>query len=275
MNDVIRVIETETPGVVEVRLNRPDKHNALNSELFAALAGMAERLSAWQGLRAVVLSGEGKSFCAGLDMENFSRMAQGSGAGVGGRKTLAERTHGDSNQAQYAAMVWRDVPVPVIAAVHGVAFGGGLQVALGADLRLARADSRWSVMEIQWGLVPDMAGMVLISELVRPDRVRELCYSGRIFDGEEAADLGLVTRVCESPREEALAMARDIAGRNPHAVRAMKRLLNQSAMPQEQAARVLLAESVEQDAIIGQPNQVEAVYARMEKRAPVFRDPEH
>src|SRR5699024_7648074 len=126
-------------------------------------------------------------------------MQAGGGAGVGGGD-LATRTHGDANLAQYAALVWRDVPVPVIAAVHGVAFGGGLQVALGADLRYATADSRWSVMEIQWGLVPDMAGMVLLNELVRADRVRELCYSGRTFDGNEAADLGLVTRVCDDPR---------------------------------------------------------------------------
>ena len=272
MNERLRVIDTGLAGVREVRLNRPDKHNALDAGLFQALAGIGERLAGEAGLRAVVLSGEGPSFCAGLDMGNFAAMAEGSGAGVGGGSRLEPRTHGDSNLAQYAAMVWRSIPVPVIAAVHGVAFGGGLQVALGADLRLARADSRWSVMEIKWGLVPDMAGMVLLNELIRADQVRELCYTGRVFDGIEAHALGLVTRLCDDPREQALALAEQIAGRNPDAVRAMKRLLTQSAMPPEQAAAVLLAESREQDAIIGSPNQVEAVYANLEKRAPRFLD---
>ncbi|WP_101675772.1 crotonase/enoyl-CoA hydratase family protein [Alloalcanivorax mobilis] len=272
MSERLRVIDTGVPGVREVRLNRPDKHNALDAEMFQALAGIGERLAAEPGLRAVVLSGEGPSFCAGLDMGNFSAMAEGGGAGVGGGSRLEPRTHGDSNQPQYAAMVWRDIPVPVIAAVHGVAFGGGLQVALGADLRLARADSRWSVMEIKWGLVPDMAGMVLLNELARADQVRELCYSGRVFDGAEAQQLGLVTRICDDPRADALALAEQIAGRNPHAVRAMKRLLTRSAMPPAQAADVLLAESREQDAIIGSPNQVEAVYANLEKRVARFLD---
>lgn len=268
-NDVL-LFDSVAEGVVEVRLNRPEKHNALSQELFQALADAGERLAQHSGLRAVVLSGAGKSFCAGLDMGNFSRMASGEGANVAGGR-LTPRTHGAANLPQYTAMVWRDIPVPVIAAVHGVAFGGGLQVALGADLRFAAPGSRFSVMEIKWGLVPDMAGMVLLSELVRADKARELCYSGRIVEAEEAVALGLATRLCEDPRAEALAFAKDLAGRNPDALRAMKRLLNQSAMPEEQIATVLQAESVEQDAIIGSPNQVEAVMANLEKRAPRFK----
>lgn len=270
MSNEILLFNTVAEGVVEVRLNRPDKHNALSQELFQALAGAGERLAQESGLRAVVLSGAGKSFCAGLDMGNFSRMASGKGSAnvAGGR--LAPRTHGAANLPQYTAMVWRDIPVPVIAAVQGVAFGGGLQVALGADLRFAAPDSRFSVMEIKWGLVPDMAGMVLLNELVRADKARELCYSGRIVDATEAVALGLATRLCDDPRAEALALAKDLAGRNPDALRSMKRLLNQSVMPAEQAAAVLQAESVEQDAIIGSPNQVEAVMANLEKRAPRF-----
>src|SRR5699024_8840010 len=214
MKDDVLSFETVHEGVVEVRLNRPDKHNALNEALFQALAGAGERLAKEKGLRAVVLSGAGKSFCAGLDTSNFGRMASGEGGAVGARR-LAPRSHGMANLPQYTAMVWRDIPVPVIAAVQGVAFGGGLQVALGADVRLAAPDARFSVMEIKWGLVPDMAGMVLVSELVRADRARELCYSGRIVGAQEAVDMGLATRLCDDPRADALAFAKDLAGRNP------------------------------------------------------------
>lgn len=273
MSEEVLRFETVAEGVVEVQLNRPDKHNALNREMFTALAGAGERLAQHSGLRAVVLSGAGKSFCAGLDTSNFGRMATGEGGGgPTSAARLAPRVHGDANLAQYTAMVWRDVPVPVIAAVQGVAFGGGLQVALGADLRFVAPDARFSVMEIKWGLVPDMAGMVLLNELVRADQARELCYSGRIVEAREAVELGLATRLCDDPRGEALAYAKALAGRNPDALRAMKRLLNQSAMPQQQAAAVLQAESVEQDELIGSPNQVEAVLANMQKRTPRFQD---
>jgi enoyl-CoA hydratase/carnithine racemase len=167
--------------------------------------------------------------------------------------------------------VWRDVPVPVIAAVHGVAFGGGLQVALGADIRIVAPDTRLSVMEIKWGLVPDMAGMVLMRELARDDVVRELTYTGRIFSGEEALRIGFATRVSADPLAEALQMAHDIAQKSPDAVRAGKRLLNGSASMS--AAELLLAKSVEQKALIGSANQAEAVKANMERRAPLFADP--
>jgi enoyl-CoA hydratase/carnithine racemase len=271
MADVVLLFEHVAEGVVEVRLNRPDKHNALNDKLFRALAGAGERLARESGLRAVVLSGAGKSFCSGLDSSNFDNMASGQG-GAAAVDRLTPRTHGAANLPQYTAMVWRDIPVPVIAAVHGVAFGGGLQVALGADMRFIAPDACLSVMEIKWGLVPDMAGMVLLTELVRGDRVRELSYSGRIVEAREAVEIGLATRVCDNPREEALAMARELAGRNPDAVRAMKRLLNQAAMPEAQAATILQAESAEQDGIIASPNQMEAVAANLEKRAPHFQD---
>jgi enoyl-CoA hydratase/carnithine racemase len=184
---------------------------------------------------------------------------------------LVVRTHGISNAAQQVAMVWRDVPVPVIAAVHGVAFGGGLQVALGADIRLVSPDTRMSVMEIKWGLVPDMAGMVLMRELARADVVRELTYTGRIFSGEEALQIGFATRLCADPLAEALQMAHDIALKSPDAIRAGKRLLNGAAS--QTAAELLMAESVEQKALIGSPNQVEAVKANIERRAPRFSTP--
>jgi enoyl-CoA hydratase/carnithine racemase len=179
------------------------------------------------------------------------------------------RTHGKANGWQQVAWGWRELPVPVIAAVHGVAFGGGLQIALGADVRLVHPDTKLSVMEIQWGIVPDMAGCVLLSEFVRPDVARELTYTGRLVGDAEAVALGLATRVSEDPLRDARELARQIAGRNPEAVRAAKRLFN-GASPVD-AAAVLLAESREQQAILGTPNQVEAVRAGLEKRAPRFR----
>jgi enoyl-CoA hydratase/carnithine racemase len=259
-------------GVVELQLARADKMNALDPAMFDALIEAGEALRRDAAVRAVVISGQGKAFCAGLDMASFERMGQGAasavlGAAAGGTD-LAARTHGISNAAQYVAMVWREVPVPVIAAVHGVAFGGGLQVALGADIRIVAHDAKLSVMEIKWGLVPDMGGMVLMRELARSDVVRELTFTGRIFSGEEALQLGFATRLSADPLAEALQMAHDIAGKSPDAIRAGKRLLN--AALSQSAADLLIAESVEQRALIGSANQAEAVRANIERRPPQF-----
>ena len=262
-------------GVVELQLARADKMNALDPAMFDALIKAGEALRGDAAARAVVISGRGKAFCAGLDMASFERMQQGAGAGVLGEGAagadLLQRTHGISNAAQQVAMVWREVPVPVIAAVHGVAFGGGLQVALGADIRIVAPDTRLSVMEIKWGLVPDMAGMVLMRELARSDVVRELTFTGRIFSGGEALQIGFATRLSADPLAEALQMAHEIAGKSPDAIRAGKRLLNASLA--QSAAELLMAESVEQKALIGSPNQAEAVKANMERRAPRFSPP--
>lgn len=274
MSDRIETIR-HPDGVVELQLARADKMNALDPAMFDALVAAGEALRDDKSVRAVVIAGRGKAFCAGLDMASFERMGQGAasdvlGASAGGTDLVA-RTHGLSNAAQQVAMVWREVPVPVIAAVHGVAFGGGLQVALGADIRLVAADTKLSVMEIKWGLVPDMAGMVLMRELARTDVVRELTFTGRIFSGEESVRLGLATRVAADPLAEALQMAHEIAAKSPDAIRAGKRLLNASLA--HSAAELLIAESVEQQALIGSPNQLEAVKANIERRAPRFSPP--
>ncbi len=261
-------ITIDNNGVADVALVRSDKMNALDAEMFAALAAAIDRLKAEPKLRAVVLHGEGKAFCAGLDMGRMAKMNSGEPGGV---RELRPRTHGISNSSQYVGLGWRELPVPVIAAVHGVAFGGGLQVALGADIRLVTADLKMSVMEIKWGLVPDMAGVVLMRGLVRDDHARELCYTGRIVDGHEAVALGLATRVCADPLAEARAMAQALAQRNPSALRADKRLMNASSQVlADSAAALLQAESDEQVQLMGKPNQVEAVRANLEKRAPVF-----
>ena len=269
-----RVAMTVADGVADVRLARPEKMNALDPAMFTALLETGERLKHDKAVRAVVVSGAGKAFCAGLDMQSFERMSEGGSVGEepGGPLGcgLIQRTFGNANAFQRVATMWRDIPVPVIAAVHGVAFGGGLQIALGADIRYVAADARLSVMEIRWGLVPDMAGILFMRELARPDVVRELTFSGRVFSGEEAVRLGLATQVHADPHAAAMEAAREMAQQSPDALRAAKRLLNLpvSAEP----ACVLLAESLEQDRLIGSPNQLEAVKANLEKRPPRFVD---
>ena len=255
-------------GVADVRLVRADKMNALDDAMFEALRRTGEQLKTLPGVRAVVLSGEGRAFCAGLDTANFGEMASGGGSGQ--RLLQGQRTAGGSNPPQHAVMVWRELPVPVIAAVHGIAYGGGFQLMLAADLRLMTADARLSIMEINWGLVPDMAGMVLLRDLVRDDVARELTYSGRVFDGNEALQLGLATRLCADPYAEALALAREIASKPPKAMRAAKRLLDIAA--RADTKELLLAESREQAALIGAPEQIEAVSARLQQRAARFVD---
>jgi enoyl-CoA hydratase/carnithine racemase len=261
-------------GVADVRLTRAEKMNALDDAMFAALIETGERLKQERGVRAAVLSGEGRAFCAGLDMGSFAKMGSAPesrpGPQGGGAGRLEQRTHGIANGPQYAAWVWREVPVPVIAAVHGVAFGGGFQVMLGADLRYLAPDTRLCVMEMKWGLVPDMAGTQLMRHLAREDVVRELTYTGRIFGAEEALGLGFATRLCDDPRQAALETAREIASKSPDAVRAAKRILNEA--PYCDAASGLLSESREQDRLIGRPNQIEAVKANLQKRAPEFQD---
>ena len=254
-------------GVADVRLTRADKMNSLDEAMFEALITRGEELAANPDVRCVVISGEGRAFCAGLDMGNFGKMAEAnpedkSPAKGGGR--LEPRTHGISNRAQYAVRVWREMPVPVIAAVHGVAFGGGFQLILGADMRYVAPDTKLSIMEIRWGLVPDMAGTQIMRHLAREDIVRELTYTGRIFSGEEALEYGFATRVETDPLTAALATAREIASKSPSAIEASKRILNAAVYAGEEEGLVL--ESVEQDALIGGANQIEAVMSQMEKR---------
>ena len=266
-----RVSISITDGVADVRLVRADKMNALDAAMFEALIGASDRLSGEKAVRAVVLSAEGRAFCAGLDMDRFAAMKERGGNGIlgGENRDLSVRTHGLANAPQQAVWGWRQLAVPVIAAVQGVAFGGGFQLALGADMRFLAPDARMSIMEIKWGLVPDMAGTPILASLVRDDILRELTYTGRIFTAHEALAYGLATRVCDDPRAAAFEVAREIAGMNPDAIRAAKRLLNKLTVDPGPA---LLAESVEQQKLIGSSNQLEAVRANIEKRAPKFAD---
>jgi enoyl-CoA hydratase/carnithine racemase len=251
-------------GVAQVRLNRPDKHNALDSAMFAELIAAGEHVSAIPGLRCVVLSGEGRSFCAGLDTSMFSALL------APDREPLATRTHGNANTFQQAALAWRNLPVPVIAAVTGICFGGGLQLAAGADIRVVAPDARLAVLEMKWGIVPDMGHFALWRGLVRDDVLRELTYTAREFSGEKALALGFASHLAADPLERATALAHDIASKHPQAVRAAKRLFN--TVPYMALADILLAESREQDRIIGTPNQIEAVQSGMAGRKANFSD---
>ncbi len=265
MTDRVKI--TVTDHVADVRLNRADKMNALDRDMFEGIVEAQRTLAADKSVRVVVLSGEGRAFCAGLDI---SAMGGGNGDAPGEAKKLAERTHGNANLFQAVAIGWRQLPVPVIAAVHGVCFGGGLQIASGADVRVVAPDARLSVMEMKWGLVPDMAGFALWRGYVRDDVLRELTYTNREFSGEEAQSLGFATYVEANPLERAQAIAAQIAVKNPQAIRESKVLCNTVADLDEDA--ILMAESVAQDKVIRTPDQIEAVMAQMEKRAPVFSE---
>lgn len=261
-------------GVADVRLNRPDKRNALDGEMFLAIARAGERLCSEPGVRAVVVSGEGPSFCAGLDFGSFQQMAGGGGGGGDGE---AEGNPGRIDEGrithlgQQVAWVWQEVPVPVIAAVHGHALGGGIQIALGADIRIVHPDAQLSVREVHWGLVPDMTGTLMLSRLVRPDVAKELTFTARVISGREAHELGLATRVSDTPHADAMRLAREIAQRSPDAVRGAKQLFNR--LVNAGAAEQFAEERRVIGSLIGRPNQVESVMANFEQRDPVFIDP--
>lgn len=270
MTEQERVTVVIEGGVADVRLNRPEKLNALDQAMFDALVETGDRLARDRSVRAVVLSGEGRGFCAGLDFLSFQAMAGATErsavtGGLGARS--GERI---TNHGQQAAYTWTELSVPVIAAIHGPALGGGFQIALASDMRIVAPDARMSVLEIRWGLIPDMTGTHMLRRLVALDVAKELTWTGRMVSGEEAVQLGLATRVSSDPRKEALALAADLAAQNPYAIRAAKRLLNQSGLVSQE--QQFLDESREMGALIGSPNQVEAVTAYFEKRAPVFED---
>jgi enoyl-CoA hydratase/carnithine racemase len=266
-------------GVADVRLNRPDKLNALDTDMFVGLVDAGAQLATEPSVRAVVLSGEGRSFSAGLDFTGFTAMAEGAPAagdrdpaGSDGLRTIGATDGRITHLAQQAAHCWSQVPVPVIAAVWGHCLGGGLQIALGADLRIVHPDATLSVLEIRWGLSPDMTGTATLPRLVGPDVAKELAWTGRTVSGEEAARIGLATRTSDTPLDDAMALARELATKNPHAVRGIKRLI-------EQSGRVPLAQQYADErevigTLVSTPNQVEAVAAFFEKRDPSFADPD-
>ncbi|WP_234825530.1 MULTISPECIES: crotonase/enoyl-CoA hydratase family protein [Mycolicibacter] len=262
-------------GVADVRLNRPEVMNAFNDELFEALIEAGQSLRSRPDLRAVVLSGEGRGFCAGLDRTSFAGQKSG-GSLIPADADGDPQRWGDLGveglllgRGQKAVWVWRLIEVPVIAAVHGAAIGAGLQLALGADIRYATGDAKLAAGEINWGLVPDMGGTQLLPALIGLDHARDLIYSGRTVRGDEAARLGLVTAVFDDPLTAATDFARNVAARNPQAIRNAK-ALTAAAVPV--ASANLRAERRAMWETIGTPNQLEAVQANIERREPRFVD---
>ena len=269
-----RVTIEVVDGVADVRMNRADKRNALDNAMFTSLAAAGEYLKTQSEIRAVVLSGDGASFCAGLDFGSFQAMAEGpkteSGAKNESGMNAGAMSEGRiTHLAQQVCWVWQEVPVPVIAAVHGHALGGGMQIALGADIRYVHPDTQLSVREVHWGLIPDMTGTLMLSRLVRPDIAKELVFTAKVISGREGFEIGLVTHLSDDPRSDAMVLAREIAGRSPDAVRGAKKLLNLQA--NDGAAQQFAHEREVIGRLIGQANQVEAVMSHFEKRPPNYQ----
>ncbi len=264
MSDLVSIaIENH---VAYVKLNRADKYNALNMEMFEGIVAAGRSVSDDPSIRAVVLSGEGKGFCSGLDIASL--MAEGDITTGKGFKLFNKPEGSPANYAQLVGYVWKQVPVPVIAAIHGVAYGGGFQLALAADIRLASKDARFSIMEIKWGLIPDMSGTQTLRDLVRLDIAKELTFTGRVVAAEEAAELGLITRICENPLEAAADMAQEIANKSPDAIAAGKQLLEEAW--HGSSGDGLDLEARLQKTLLGQANQIEAVMATFENRPPAY-----
>ncbi|WP_299297589.1 crotonase/enoyl-CoA hydratase family protein [uncultured Tateyamaria sp.] len=265
MSDAPRVTITYDNHIAHVRLNRADKINAVDQAMIDAVIAAGDEVAA-SDARVCVISGEGKGFCAGIDIGGLGAMI-----GKDPNDLLMPRTHGagTTNQWQEVAMVWTRVPQPVIAAVHGVCYGAGMQLALGADIRIAAPDARFAVMEMKWGIVPDMGGMVLLPRLVRSDVLRRLTYTATPVSAEQAEAWGLVTEVAADPQAAALALAGELAQKSPSALRAAKALIGYAET--HGADDVLMEESRVQASLIGKPDQMEMVAATIQKRAPVFK----
>jgi len=258
-------------GIQNVVLSRPSKMNALDMSMFESIAAAAAQLRDDPSVRAIILSGEGRAFCTGLDVKSVANPLKEGGGGchnpLRNIERLLERPSGYGrpypggttslgNLAQDVGYLWRDLPVPVIASLHGMCFGGGMQIALGADMRFATPDCRLSIMEAKWGLIPDMSASVTLRELVRIDVAKELTMTGRTITGEEAAELGLVTRCVEDPMEESIKVAKEIVARSPDSVAATKRLYQETWVAPEE--HCLKEETIIQRQLLASYNQLAA-----------------
>ncbi len=264
-----RVVVRMEGHVADVRMDRGDKLNALDLEMFEGLIATGRALAQEPGLRAVVLSGNGRAFSAGLDFASFLALAA-----EGGEANLFDRTRGGpANVAQLAGYVWKELPVPVIAAIHGACYGGGLQIAAGADIRIVHPEAKLSIREMHWGLVPDMSGTRTLKHVLRQDVLKELTFTARIVSGIEAVSLGLCTRASENPHADAMTLAAQIAASSPDAVRAAKKLIDRNYLIPDDETGLALEEEL-QRTLLKTPNQIEAVTANLEKRPARFVDPQ-
>ena len=254
--------------IATINLNRPEKKNAVDMAMFEEIASAAQTIHENANIRAVVLSGNGSDFCAGIDIGVFAGRSAESALG----DLMNPITQSGANFFQNAALCWRDLPVPVIAALHGSCFGAGFQIAMGADLRYAAPNVRMSIMEIKWGFIPDMGLTVTVPGTCAADKVRELGYTGKVIDSVEAMGAGLVTDVVEDPLDAAISIANEIAGKSPDAIRAMKGLFNNAWTGEINA--LLRYEAELQKSVMSGQNQKEAALANLQSRAPIFMDPD-
>ncbi len=256
MSDRVRI--EIVGGTATVTLTRGDKHNGMDMAMLEAVRAAARKLKREKNIRAVILRGDGPSFCAGLDFKSVFGSAKAAATGFAALWSPVR------NRFQDWSMDWRDVPAPVIACIHGNCFGAGIQLALGADIRIATPDSKISVMESKWGLIPDMGGAALMRELVPVDVAKELAMTGRVFSGADAYALGLVTHLAADPLEHAQRLAAELATRSPDAVAAAKFLMQDTYGSAESSA--LAAERRWQRKLLGSRNQRIAVQRNLEKK---------
>jgi len=264
------LLTARVDGIIELTLNRPARLNALDEELFDSLVSALTALLDDQDARVIILTGAGRAFCAGLDLETFRTFAAEADAGERPFGSPGEVGTGkrEPGRGRRVVQTLRKMPVPVIAAIHGAAIGGGCQIALGCDIRLATADAKLALREADYGMSPDMGGTQLLPRLIGSDRALEMIVTGRIVSGAEAATLGLVTRVCDDPLSEARRLAAEIVARSPDAVDGSKRLVRLSDSVTVEAG--MDAELQFMSRNIGSANQSEAARARLEQRSAAF-----
>ena len=277
INERIKLIVED--HIAQVSLARPEKMNALDQLMIDAIVQTGEIIRKDQSIRVVVLSGEGEHFCAGLDKSNFTALLETSEMSLAPNNSasenakqfkLADRTHGVSNIYQHLVWLWRELPVPVLVAIEGIAFGGGLQIMLGGDCRFASSKSRFSILEMKWGLIPDMGGIQVMRQLVSDDVIRMLTYTAQEISAQQAKDWGFITDIVDDPLQHCLALAKQITQQNPDAIRVAKKVIE--ASNDLTAEQGLLLEAQSQDQIVGKPNQIEAVMSQLQKRLAEFSD---
>jgi enoyl-CoA hydratase/carnithine racemase len=259
MNEQPRVLVEVEDHIAVVTLNRPEKHNGLDKQMMDELMSAAKSIRKNRDIRAVVMTAKGDSFCAGLD---FSFVAKNPGFIA---RYFLKRPWGRDNRFQRVANCWRDLPVPVIACVHGNCFGGGFQIILGCDFRIATPQAQLSIMEMKWGLIPDMSGTVNLSRLTRLDIAQELTMTGRIFTGVEGYQYGLISHLEEQPFERSMTLAREISSKSPDAIAATKYLFKKIWKKDSRGA--LLWERLTQLRLLGRKNQRIAMKNGLSKAA--------
>ncbi len=242
-----RVLLNVKDKIAYVSLNRPEKHNGLDMQMFQELIATAKTIRKDTSIRAVILHGNGPSFCSGLDFSAVSKTPTMI------PKFFIKWPWGKDNTFQRVAHIWRDLPIPVIAAIHGNCFGGGMQIILGCDYRIATSDSTMSILEMKWGLIPDMSGMVTLSRLTRVDIAQELTMTGRFFSGLEGAEYGLISKISDDPMADAQVLAHEIAQKSPDAIAATKYLFKKTWKKDTRGA--LLWERITQLRLLGRKNQ--------------------